>query len=164
MKLFPDFTSIPFDYLLISWVTNYVSNLFDMFIPDRTDRELPSLERLELKFGLSSEFFNKIPVRIPSWCALSCVKVARYSFSGPVPPKFEHKPRRHKQCLGKADTTVVLNKDENLLWSGLQWYRSCHSNEMMLLPILLKAVFLGTGNCSSKIIHRSFFLSSNPSF
>ena len=66
MKLFPDFTSIPFDYLLISWVTNYVSNLFDMFIPDRTDRELPSLERLELKFGLSSEFFNKIPVRIPS--------------------------------------------------------------------------------------------------
>ena len=35
-----------------------------MFILDRTDRELPSLERLELKFGLSSEFFNKIPVRI----------------------------------------------------------------------------------------------------
>ena len=56
MKLFPNFTSIPFDYLLISWVTNYVSN--------RIDRELPSLERLELKFGLSSEFFNKIPVRI----------------------------------------------------------------------------------------------------
>ena len=27
MKLFPNFTSIPFDYLLISWVTNYVSNL-----------------------------------------------------------------------------------------------------------------------------------------
>ena len=35
-----------------------------MFILDRTDRELPSLERLELKFGLSSEFFNKIPFRI----------------------------------------------------------------------------------------------------
>ena len=35
-----------------------------MFILDRIDRELPSLERLELKFGLSSEFFNKIPVRI----------------------------------------------------------------------------------------------------
>ena len=27
VKLFPNFTSIPFDYLLISWVTNYVSNL-----------------------------------------------------------------------------------------------------------------------------------------
>ena len=27
VKLFPNFTSIPFDYLLISWLTNYVSNL-----------------------------------------------------------------------------------------------------------------------------------------
>ena len=35
-----------------------------MFILDRIDRELPSLERLELRFGLSSEFFDKIPVRI----------------------------------------------------------------------------------------------------
>ena len=25
-KLFPNFTSIPFDYLLISWVTNYAQN------------------------------------------------------------------------------------------------------------------------------------------
>ena len=30
-----------------------------MFILDRIDRELPSLERLELKFGLSSEFFRQ---------------------------------------------------------------------------------------------------------
>ena len=37
-----------------------------MFILDRIDRELHSLERLELKFGLSSEFFDKIPVRILS--------------------------------------------------------------------------------------------------
>ena len=35
-----------------------------MFIRDRIDQELHSLERLELKFGLSSEFFDKIPVRI----------------------------------------------------------------------------------------------------
>ena len=27
LKLFPNFTSVPFYYLLISWVTNYVSNL-----------------------------------------------------------------------------------------------------------------------------------------
>ena len=26
MKLFPNFTRMPFDYFLISWVTNYVSN------------------------------------------------------------------------------------------------------------------------------------------
>ena len=69
MKLFSNFPSIPFDYQLISWVTNYVSNLgflaiFDMFILDRIDRELHSLERLEFKFGSSSEFFYKIPVRI----------------------------------------------------------------------------------------------------
>ena len=53
-----------------------------MFILDRIDRELlHSLERLELKFGLSSEFFDKIPVRIlldvlfrlskASFCALT---------------------------------------------------------------------------------------------
>ena len=36
-----------------------------MFILDRIDRKLlHSLERLALKFGLSSEFFDKIPVRI----------------------------------------------------------------------------------------------------
>ena len=42
-------------------------------------------------------------------------KVARYSFPGPIPPKFEHKLRRHKQSFEKIATTVVLDKDENLL-------------------------------------------------
>ena len=35
-----------------------------MFILDSIDRENHSLEHLELKFGISSEFFNKIPFRI----------------------------------------------------------------------------------------------------
>ena len=36
-----------------------------MFILDSIDQELlHCFERLELKFGLSSEFFDKIPVRI----------------------------------------------------------------------------------------------------
>ena len=43
------------------------------------------------------------------------VKVARYSFLGSIPPKFERKLRRHKQRFGKINTTVVLDKDENLL-------------------------------------------------
>ena len=86
------------------------------------------------------------------------LKVARYSFSGSIPPKFEHKLRRHKQRFGKIATTVVLDEDENLFLSGLQRHRSCHSNEMTLFPILLAAVYLGTGNCSSKIIHGSFFV------
>ena len=86
------------------------------------------------------------------------LKVARYSFSGSIPPKFEHKLRCHKQSFRKIATTVVLDEDENLFLSGLQRHRSCHSNEMTLLPILLVAVYLGTGNYSSKIIHGSFFL------
>ena len=46
---------------------------------------------------------------------LILAKVARYSFSGSIPPTFERKLRRHKQRFGKTDTTVVLDKDENLL-------------------------------------------------
>ena len=84
--------------------------------------------------------------------------MARYSFSGPIPPKFEHKLRGHKQSFGKIANTVVLDEDENLFLLGLQRHRSCHSKEMTLLPILLAAVYLGTRNCSSKIIHGSFFL------
>ena len=51
---------------------------------------------------------------------LTEVKVARYSFSGSIPPKFDRKLRRHKQRFGEINTTVVLDKDENLLRSGLQ--------------------------------------------
>ena len=43
------------------------------------------------------------------------IRVARYSFPGSTPPKFDHKLRRHKQRFGKITTTVVLNKDGNLL-------------------------------------------------
>ena len=43
------------------------------------------------------------------------LKVARYSFSGSIPPTFERKLRRHKQRFGKTDTTVVLDEDEILL-------------------------------------------------
>ena len=50
--------------------------------------------------------------------------------------KFEHKLRRHKQRFGEIATKVVWDKDKNLLWSRLQWHRSCHCNEMTLLPCL----------------------------
>ena len=43
------------------------------------------------------------------------LKVARCSFSRSILPKFERKLRRHKQRFGKIDTTVVLDKEENLL-------------------------------------------------
>ena len=37
----------------------------------------------------------------------SVLKVARYSFSGSIPPKLEHKLHCHKQRFGKIATTVV---------------------------------------------------------
>ena len=44
---------------------------------------------------------------------ITLLKVVRgYSFSGSIPPKFEHKLRRHKQRFGKITTPVVLDKDE----------------------------------------------------
>ena len=51
------------------------------------------------------------------------------------------------RCITILSTNyeAVLDKDTNLLWSELQWHRSCHSNEMTpLLPILLADAFLGT--------------------
>ena len=42
------------------------------------------------------------------------VEVAQYSFSGSIPPKFEHKLHHHKQTFGKIAATVVLDKNENL--------------------------------------------------
>ena len=38
------------------------------------------------------------------------VKVARYSFSGSIPLKFERKLRRQKQSFGKIAPTVVLDQ------------------------------------------------------
>ena len=53
---------------------------------------------------------------LTSWSQTEAnLKVARYSFPGPIPPKFEHKLGRHKQSFEKIATTVVLDKDENLL-------------------------------------------------
>ena len=86
--------------------------------------------------------------------------VARYSFSGSIPPKFEYKLRRHKQRFGKPATTVVLDKDENLLLSGLQRHRSCHSNEMTLLLIYF---FKECKNeTASEIFHRVKSLICTP--
>ena len=68
MKLFPNFTSIPFDYLLISWVTNYVSNLGFLTCL------LHSLKYLAYKVQNFSDFFCKIPVRI-LLDVLLCVQV-----------------------------------------------------------------------------------------
>ena len=54
-----------------------------MFIWDRIDPELHSLARLELKFGLSSEFFDKIPVRIPLDVLFRVLRFSKASFYAP---------------------------------------------------------------------------------
>ena len=38
------------------------------------------------------------------------LKVAQYSFSGPIPPKFEHKLRRHKKVLEKLPPQLYYIK------------------------------------------------------
>ena len=71
VKLFPNFTSIPFDYLLTSWVTNYLSNrgfLTCLSWIVSIDRELHSLKRLEQKFGLSFRIFRQHTSKNPSHC------------------------------------------------------------------------------------------------
>ena len=69
----------------------------------------------------------------------------RLSFSGSIPPKFEHKLRRHYQRFGKITTTDVLDKYENLLWTGLQRHRSCQSKEMGAITYLLAVVYFSAG-------------------
>ena len=139
-----------FQSVSTSWVYNARRNyfIFPLFVFDK-----------HIIFNLFSTNYKLQQVRfllefeMPCHQTIRYFKVARYSFSRSIPPKFERKLRRHKQRFGKIDTTVVLDKDETLLWSGLQWHRSCHGNEMTPLPTLLAAVYLGTGNCSSKIVY-----------
>ena len=77
---------------------------------------------------MSIDCFSKLGIPLhpdkqegPSTCLtilgieVDSLKVARYSFSRSIPSTFERKLRRHKQRFGKIDTTVVLDKDENLL-------------------------------------------------
>ena len=64
VKLFPNFTIIPVDYLLISWVTNYVRNR--QFLTCLSGFSVSAIENstpknFVLKF---SDLFDKRPVRI----------------------------------------------------------------------------------------------------
>ena len=69
-----------------------------MFMRDCIDQELSelhSLERLELKFGLSSEFFNKIPVRILLDVLFRVFRFSKASFYALVSSFIDLKLRRH---------------------------------------------------------------------
>ena len=140
------------------WLCVYVRGLISRNIIKKTNKQTNRSQERHC-WSLHNRYHYCIFLRHQFWECIKRVdsrywqrlKVARYSFSGSIPPKFEHKLRRHKQRLWKIATTVVSDKDENLLLLTLQWHRSCRSNEMTLLPI-----FLGTGNCSSAIVFGSF--------
>ena len=55
------------------------------------------------------------PVTVNYMCTAKDHFGGSIQFLGSIPPKFEHKLRRHKQIFGKMATTVVLDKDDNLL-------------------------------------------------
>ena len=80
MKLFPNFTSTPFDYLLISWVMYYVSNLGFLaclsWIVSIENSNLSNVWTLNLAYKVQnfSDYFGKIPVRI-LLDVLVCVQV-----------------------------------------------------------------------------------------
>ena len=53
------------------------------------------------------------------------MKVLRYSFSGSMPAKFEHKLRRHKQTFGKISTTVMIRVAMTTLRNDAITYYTC---------------------------------------
>ena len=112
--------------------------------------------RFKEKLCTFAELSGQISIcRFGSVVFSALVKVARYSFSGSIAPKIEHRLRHHKQRFWTIATSVALNKGENLWWSEFQWHRSCHSSEMTPLPILLASVFLGFGNCFCKLFFQN---------
>ena len=62
--------------------------------------------------------------------------------------------------LEKVSATAVLDKDENLLWSGLQWHRNCHSNEMTPLLFYLRPYFSAVETAFPKSFTETFFSNS----
>lgn len=60
-------------------------------------------------------------------------EVPQLDFSGPI------------WTLTTSPLTALSDKDKNLLWAILRWYRSHHSNKKTSLSILLAGINLGIG-------------------
>ena len=87
VKLFPNLTSIRFDYLLILWVTNYVSNRgFLTCVQDRIDRSwTPLFQTFRAKIWPKfSEFFHNIPLRILLDVLFRVFRFSKASFYAPT--------------------------------------------------------------------------------
>ena len=105
--------------LHIYYCTNFI--LSRNHLARRTDNFRPggSVDHLPKKFLQVAQIFTKQSKKNEGYTMQQhrsywYMKVARYSFSGSIPTKFEHKLRRHKRTFGNIATTVVLDKEENL--------------------------------------------------
>ena len=88
--------------------------------------------------NLENPYKHAVAILLVGWH----FKLAWYSFSGSILPKFEHNLCRHKQRFEKIATTFVSDKDENLFMIRVAKTSKCYSNEMTPLRILLAAAFL----------------------
>ena len=85
------------------------------------------------------------------------VKMTRWGiFQGQYLPRLSRNYVTINKDLQRLPPQLYYTWRWNLLWSVLQWHRSCYSNKMTPLLILLAALFLGTE------VHRSFFVQYSP--
>ena len=80
------------------------------------------------------------------------LKVALYSFSGSIPPKFEHKLRRHKQRFGKIAATVASD-DQGCSDIGV-----VIATKWRYYLFYLQQYFSALGSVPLKIVYGGFFL------
>ena len=87
-------------------------------------------EYFEAPFIFLFLFFFSFSYRPRTEFVCGLFKVARYSFSGSIPPTFEHKLRGHKQRFGKLSLVVVSDKVKNLSWlvCVIKWWRAKSGN------------------------------------
>ena len=132
---------------------------------------------LKRRFKLVEPITGDHPVKLPktlfaSWavrCLLFVMLCEESKISGFLGLRWLDTVFQGQYPSSLSINYVAINKDLEKLPPQLYcikmkiccdqgWHWSCHNNEMMPLPILLAAVFLVTGNCSSKLVHGSFFL------
>ena len=110
-----------------------------MFILDRIDRELHSLERLELKFDSSLEFFHKIPVRILLRISIIIISNGNRSEWSPIRSLMI---RVINKILNTSMTTDRIGQHEVLL----------PINHNLTKFVIYKALFLNQNTRNSKIL------------
>ena len=138
-----------------------------MFCSWRANHANTNLKKF-LIWNLTNLLYLSIPSSVETWKILTNILwqfLLKLTFYGGSIQFFSVNTSRLSiiyVAVNKDFKKLPLDKDEHWLWSGSQEHRSCHSNEMTPLPVWLAAIFLVTGNCSSKIVRGNFFLQKSP--